>query len=89
MGSFRPRCGSDNDARTIQVCVRLPESRDYAVAASLRRSEIHKQHLIFGVIYRSAQCLPASHQIGGGELALENGKLKVISKTAHEFEDLS
>ena len=81
--SFRNHSESDNDARTVQVCIRLSKSSDNAVSAPFRWAEVHEENLIVVMMDDGAQSLTATHQIGGRELALKHGKLKMVSKPAH------
>jgi hypothetical protein len=86
--SFRNHSESDNNARTVQVRIRLSKSSDNAVSAPFRWAEVNEENLIVIVVDDGAQSLTATHQIGGRELALKHGKLKMVSKPAHQLEDL-
>jgi hypothetical protein len=35
------------------------------------------------------QCGPASRKVGGGQLALEDGKLQMVAEPAHRLEDFA
>src|SRR5581483_8192259 len=78
----------NNDAGRIHVCIRLTERRNDAVAASLRRTKIYKQHLIFLVVDELTQSFAATDQVCRRELAFEDRILQVIPETAHGLEHL-
>ena len=48
-----------------------------------------EQHLVLVMMNDLRQRRPATDQIGGGELTLEDGILQVIAKAAHGLEDLA
>ncbi len=83
-----PAMESNNDTRAIHVGVWFAQSGDDPIPSPFRGSKIDKENLIVVVVNNSAQRLPAANQVGGRELALEDGKLKMVSKPAHHLEDL-
>jgi hypothetical protein len=86
--SFRNQSESNNNARTIQVRIRLSKSSDNAIPASIRGSKVHKKNLIVVMMDDCTQCLPATHQIRRRKLTFKHGKLKMIPKPTHQLEDL-
>ena len=86
--SFRNQSESNDNAGTIQVCVRLSKSSDNTVPPSFRGTKVYEKNLIVIVMDDPAQCFPAADQIRRRELALEHRELKMISKSAHQFENL-
>jgi hypothetical protein len=76
-----------NDARAIDHGVRAPERGDDAITASLHRAEIDEEHLILAVVDDLAEHMPAAHQIGWRELALEDRVLQMVAEVAHRLVD--
>src|SRR5207245_5631024 len=83
--SFRSLDSLHHDARTVYCRVGLPERRDHAIAATLRRAEIDKQHLI----YDFAQLSTATRQVHRRQLAFEDRVLEVVPVVPHRLVDLS
>jgi hypothetical protein len=48
-----------------------------------------EQNLVFGVVDDAGEFDAAADEVGGGELAFEDGVLEVVAETAHEFEDFA
>ena len=85
----RVRCGpapihaptprlDDNEWR-IDIDVRFAEGGDDAVTASLGRTEIDEQDLVFVVIDDRGKLLPETDEVERRELTLKDGKLQVIA----------
>lgn len=80
---------SHHVARGVNGSVRQPDGRNDAVAASFARAEIDKEDLILSVVDQIAHRLFAFGQIGGRELALEDGVLQMVAEIAHGLKDFA
>jgi len=54
-----------------------------------RRTEVHKQNLVFAMVDDFRKLRAERHQIGSRQPAFENGELKVIAPPAHHFENVA
>ena len=86
MGSH---CGASqtHDARRVDGRVRFSQSRDHPVAASLRRTEIDEQHLVFSMVDDLCQLPSAPRQVAARQLALEDRILEMVAEPAHGLKD--
>jgi hypothetical protein len=70
----------DDDAGAVEGGVGLAERRDDAVAAAFGWAEVHEDHLVDLVVDDAAQAVAAAREVGGGELALEDGVLEPVAE---------
>jgi len=73
----------------IEIRIRLSESGDDAIAATLRRTEMDKQNLILVMMNNQVQRSPAPSQIPLRKLALENRILQMIAEATHGLENFA
>lgn len=83
------RLASDHQTGSVQLGVGESQGGNNSIASPFARTEIDEQHLIFVKVDQVANDFLALSEIGGGELALEDGILKVVSEVAHGFKDLT
>jgi hypothetical protein len=86
---FSERVCSDYDTRRVEICIRFAEGCDDAITASFGRAEINEEDLILIVVNDGAEVDFQPDEVGCGELALEDGVLKVVAVTAHGLKDLA
>jgi hypothetical protein len=80
---------SDDKTGRVDVGVGEAERGDDAVATPFGRPEVDEQDLVFVVVDDGGQLGAAADEVAGGELALENGVLEVVSEGAHGLENLA
>jgi len=80
---------SHDDARRVDRRIGFAEGRDHAVAPPRGGPQVDEQDLVLGMVDDRRQCGPASRQVGGGQLALEDGELQVVAEPAHGLEDFA
>lgn len=80
---------SDDEAGGVEVGVGLAEGGDDAVATAFGGAEMDEENLVFVVVDEVGEEGAATDEVGGGELAFEDGELEVVSEGAHGFEDLA
>lgn len=79
---------SNDDARGVDIGVRLTKRGDDAIAAAFGRSEIDEEHLVLFVMNHLGQFRAQADEVGASELAFEDGILEMIAKSAKNLEDL-
>ena len=77
-----------HDQRGIQVGIWFTHGGDDAVSSILGWTEIHEQHLVLGVMDDGVEFRAKAGQVGGCELAFEDGILDVVAGLAEGLEDL-
>jgi hypothetical protein len=78
-----------NDAGREDGRVRYPERGDDALAPAFGGTEIDEEDLILVVVNDGGQFGAEPDEVGGIQLAFENGVLEVVAITAHDLKDLS
>ena len=80
---------SDDETGGVEVGVGLAEGGDDAVATAFGGAEMDEENLVFVVLDEVGEEGAAADEVGGGELAFEDGELEVVAEGAHGFEDLA
>src|SRR5438105_2697909 len=75
----------DDDARTVNRGICAPKGCDHTLAASVGRTEIDEENLVFSRVNQLAERVPAASQIRLCETALEHRILNPIAKPAHRL----
>lgn len=86
-GSFRGVSG--DEAGGIDGRIRAAEGGDDAVAAAFGGAEVDEEDLVEVVVDGFGEFGAEAGEVGGGELAFEDGVLEVVAPGAHDFEDAS
>jgi hypothetical protein len=78
-----------DDAGREDGRVGYAECGDDAVAPAFSGTEIDEEDLILVMVNDGGQFGAEPDEVGGIQLAFENGVLEVVAVTAHDLEDLS
>jgi hypothetical protein len=86
---MRDAVKSYDETGCVQGDVGLTERGDDAVAAAFGGAEVDEEDLIVVVVDDFGEFGAAADEVGGREMALEDGELEVVAVAAHGFEDLA
>ena len=77
----------EDKTRRVEPNIGLTERSDDAVAAAFRGSKMDEEDLVVLMVDKRAEFGAHAGEVGGSELALEDGVLEMVAPSAHGFKD--